>query len=577
MVKRFVCSVLWIGILLVSPVMPGQIQFSESAASLGCFNSSYGTGSLGGGVSFFDFDLDGWDDITLASEAGQPLRFFKNNNGFFTEVDLGINNTFETKTVQWVDFDNDGDYDFFVTAHLDHNILYENNGQMQFTDVTVAAGLFIEDHYSYGSSWGDYNNDGLLDVFVVTHREISAGYYNLLYKNNGDGTFTDVSAAAGILLDTYLSFCSAFMDYDKDGWQDIYVANDRDPVNHMYHNNGDGTFTEVGLATGTNFSVDAMSTTIDDPNNDGWLDIYVTNTGAGNLFLENNGDGTFTDLAHMNGTLMESVAWGAVFLDGENNGLKDLYVSAMIDDPLVGLTSAYYKNDGSGDFFIPTGVGLYDDHAVSFGNAIGDINNDGLPDIAVLNYAPNDMFLFKNESAPNNNWIKVNLQGVTSNRQGIGSWIEISVNGERQYNYTLCGEGYLGQNSSYEFFGIGAATTIDYIKVNWLSGIEDIIFDPQINSHITLVEGETLGIEENESTHHFTLYPNPSKGKVTINTSEALVGSTFWVTDMTGRTVFTSEINTQESTFDFDSIGSGIYVVTISGNGFTFSEKLVLE
>ena len=138
----------------------------------------------------------------------------------------------------------------------------------------------------------------------------------MLFRNNGDKTFTDVSIQAGILQDAYFSFCAAFFDYDKDGWQDIYVANDRAPLNQMYHNNGDGTFDEVGIATGTGVSVDAMSTTIDDANNDGHLDIYVTNTGAGNVFFENNGDGTFTDIAASNGTLMESVAWGAVFLDG---------------------------------------------------------------------------------------------------------------------------------------------------------------------------------------------------------------------------------------------------------------------
>jgi hypothetical protein len=577
MISRAIISVLPFGILLLSFGMFGQIQFSESAGSLGCVNSSYGSGSLGGGVSFFDFDQDGWDDLTLSSEDGQPLRFFKNDNGFFTEIDLGITNTYETKTAQWVDFDNDGDYDLFVTAHLDHNILYENNGQMQFTDITVASGLFIENHLTYGSSWGDYNNDGWLDVFIASHREISAGYHNMLYKNNGNGTFTDVSADAGILLDTYTSFCSSFFDYDKDGWQDIYVANDRSPVNHMYHNNGDGTFTEVGASTGTNFSIDAMSTTIDDPNNDGWLDIYVTNTGAGNLFLENNGDGTFTDLGHMNGTLMESVAWGAVFLDGENKGFKDLYVSAMIADPNVGLTSAYYLSDGTGLYSIPSGIGFDDDHAVSFGNAIGDINNDGLPDIAVINYAPNEMFLFKNESTPANNWIKVKLEGVTSNRQGIGSWIEISINGEKQYNYTLCGEGYLGQNSSYEFFGIGAATTIDYIKVNWLSGIEDTIFDPEINSHLSITEGETLEIEEHSLNSPFKMYPNPSNGSVTFNVSEILIGSELWLSDLMGRVLLTSEITAQESTFSFDALASGIYVVTLSGDGTRFSEKLILK
>lgn len=568
--------VLVLSVLFVTKVK-AQIQFSEEANSLGCGDSTYGTGSLGGGVAFFDFDQDGWDDLTLATGEGLPIRFFKNDNGFFTEVDLGIDNTFETKTVQWVDFDNDGDYDFFVTANLEHNQLYENDGQMQFTNITVAAGLFVEDHFTFGSSWGDYNNDGLLDVFVISHLEIFDGNSSLLYKNNGDGTFTEVSQEAGILQDSFLSFCAAFFDYDKDGWQDIYVANDRDPVNHMYHNNGDGTFTETGFATGTDFSIDAMSTTIDDANNDGWLDIYVANTGAGNLFLENNGDGTFTDKAHLNGTLMESVAWGAVFLDGENNGFKDLYVSAMVDDPLVALTSAYYKYDGVGLYSIPTGVGLYDDHAVSFGNAIGDINSDGFPDIAVINYDPNEMFLYQNESAPTNNWLKVKLEGVISNRQGIGSWIEISVNGERQYNYTLCGEGYLGQNSAYEFFGIGAATEIDYVKVSWLSGTEDLILNPSINSQMTIVEGSTLSVEDHLKRPQLNLYPNPSDGIVNVQIGEALLGSTLQLIDISGRSLFSSELNSEETALNLDNFSAGVYFVTVQNRGAIYSEKLILN
>ncbi|MBL4662759.1 MAG: VCBS repeat-containing protein, partial [Flavobacteriaceae bacterium] len=199
MIGRIKSSLFFIVTVLLVFNLHAQIQFSEDANSLGCGDSTYGTGSLGGGVSFFDFDQDGWDDLTLSSGAGLPIRFFKNNGGFFTEVDLGINNTFETKTVQWVDFDNDGDYDFFVTANLNYNQLYENDGQMQFTDITLASGLYIEGHFTYGSSWGDYNNDGLLDVFVISHREIFEGYSNLLYMNNGDSTFTEVSQSAGIL------------------------------------------------------------------------------------------------------------------------------------------------------------------------------------------------------------------------------------------------------------------------------------------------------------------------------------------------------------------------------------------
>ena len=151
-------------------------------------------------------------------------------------------------------------------------------------------------------------------------------------------------------------------------------------------------------------------------------------------------------------------------------------------------------------------TGFENDTAQSFSNAIGDINNDGYPDIAVLNYEPDNIFLWKNITNQNNNWLKVKLEGIDSNRQGIGSWIEISINGNKQYNYTLCGEGFLGQNSAYEFFGLGAANSIDYIKVSWLSGQVDVIQTPPINSHITIIEGGELGINENHDFHLFLIH-----------------------------------------------------------------------
>jgi hypothetical protein len=557
--------------------MQAQVLFSEEASSLGLSNTSYGGGTFGGGISFFDFNNDGWDDLTITSEEGQPIRFYQNNNGQFVQVDFGINETLENKTAQWVDFDNDGDYDLFTTSIHEDNRLYENDGMMQFTNITFEAGLQIINNWSFGSSWGDYNNDGLLDLFLSSHRGPDSGYSNKLFRNNGNGTFTDVSVQAGILQDGFYSFCAAFFDFNKDGWQDIYVANDRTPVNHLYRNNGDGTFTEIGNASGTGVSMEAMSTAIDDANNDGYLDIYVTNTAEGNAFFKNNFNGTFTDLAPSNGTLMESYAWGAVFVDGDNRGIKDLYVSALIDDPMIGLTSAYYYNDGAGNYTIPSGIGFDNDNAESYANAIGDINNDGYPDIAVLNYAPHDIFLYKNVSTSNNNWIKVKLEGNQSNRQGVGSWIEVSVNGESQYNYTLCGEGYLGQNSPYEFFGIGAATEIDYVKVTWLSGNVDLITNPAINTQITVVEGSSLATTDVIEATSFQMFPNPATDIVSFDFSSEMLGSKLIIHDANGSLLNELVMEETELKLDISSYASGVYFVTLESDRKVYTKKLLIK
>jgi hypothetical protein len=571
------CQKIIFCILLSITSVQSQVLFSEEASSLGCANTSYGTGVYGGGISFFDFDKDGWDDLTISSDEGLPVRFYRNVNGQFVLVDLGINDLQENQTVQWVDFDNDGDYDLFTTSVHDDNRLYENDGQMQFTNITFEAGLQIINNWSFGSSWGDYNNDGWLDLFLTSHRGPGSGFSNKLFRNNGNGTFTDVSVQAGILQDGFYTFCAAFFDYNKDGWQDIYVASDHAPVNHLYHNNGNGTFTEIGGSSGTGISIDAMSTTIDDANGDGYLDIYVTNTSSGNVFFENNTNGTFSDIAPVNGTLMQSWSWGAVFLDGSNNGFKDLYVSSWEVDPGVSLTSAYYYNDGSGNYTIPSGSGLYNDHAESFGNAIGDINNDGYPDIAVLNQEPHDIFLYKNLSASNNNWIKVKLEGVESNRQGIGSWIEVSVNGESQYNYTLCGEGYLGQNSAYEFFGIGDATEIDYVKVTWLSGTVDIVENPAINSHIIITEGFGLGTQENDPFTTFSMSPNPASDILGIFVSPEMIGSQLKIHNVNGSLIHETVVENTYLEINLPEYASGVYFVTLENNKRSHTKKLLIN
>lgn len=332
-----------------------QSNFVDRATDLG-IGVSCGDVPIGNGICFYDYNGDGWDDITLATQAGEPIRFFKNVNGVFQEEILNIpENTSQMKQINWVDYDNDGHLDVFVTSNISGNKLYRNDGSFNFSDETSEAQLPTTNIFTYGASWGDYNNDGYLDVFL-SNRDAALIVPNYLYRNNGNGTFTNVSETAGIINTGNLSFCSAFFDFNNDGFQDIYVSKDRiENKNILYKNNGDGTFTDVSESSNTDLYIDAMSVTIDDYNNDGWLDIYVTNTQNGNVFLRNNADETFTNVAVTNGTTFNSIAWGAVFLDAENDSDLDLYVSGLLDgsNPSF-LSAAFYENDANGNFTIPS-------------------------------------------------------------------------------------------------------------------------------------------------------------------------------------------------------------------------------
>ncbi len=500
--------------------LQGQINFVDQAGTLGIANSC-GDTPMGGGISFYDYNMDGWDDITLPSEAGLPLRFFKNTNGSFTEEFLNFpSNIAQLKQVNWVDIDNDGDKDLYATSNVSGNILYLNDGNMNFTDNTINAQLPTENMFTYGAAWGDYNNDGYLDVFL-SNRDVNGSIPNYLYRNNGNGTFTDVSNSSGISTNSSLSLCSSFLDFNNDGWQDIYVSNDRfQNLNVLYKNNGDGTFSDVSASSNTDLSIDAMSVTVEDYNNDGWLDIYVTNTAGGNVFLKNNGNETFSNVAITNGTLFNSIGWGAVFLDAENDMDLDLYVSGLLDGSNSNyLSAAFYENDGMGQFSIPN-TGFNNDNRESYSNAIGDIDNDGLPDIIVSNADDENIFVWKNETPSTNNWLKVKLEGVVSNRDGIGSFIEISINGEKQYRYTVCGEGYLGQNSGTEHFGLASNAKVDYLKITWLSGIEDTYYNVLTNQVLNLTEGSTtLSVSSTNSDNGIYMYPNPVSKKIFFRTT----------------------------------------------------------
>jgi len=584
--------------LTLAYIGQAQISFEESAATMGV-DETYGLSNLGGGVSFHDFDGDGWDDITYATSKNKEILFYKNTGGSFEQVDLGIENLYETKQVLWVDYDNDGDKDLFVTSITGFNKFYENDGNMKFTDISASCGLFTENLYTYGATFGDIDNDGDLDLYIVNRDVTTLNQYNYLYVNN-DGLFTDITVSAGLDLGNDLSFCASFFDYDNDGDQDIYVSNDKySKINRLYRNNGDLTFEDVSITSGAGMAIDAMSTTIGDYNGDGWWDIYVTNTYEGNYHLRNNADGTFTNVAAEIGTTMYSIGWGAVFLDVDNDTDLDLYVS---DGTMALSPSVLYENE-NGLYTIPENIGFGFDTRQSYGNAIGDIDNNGLPDILVMNDTF-DNYLWRNNTANSNNWIKVKLIGSISNRDGIGSTIEVFSNGKSQYRYTLCGEGYLGQNSGYEFFGLSEATSIDYIKVSWLSGIVDTITEVGVNRSLTLLEGsgimeeqiaESGETEQNPeeaeeeqgdndvnaaefecSASELLVFPNPSEsGYFSFCTDFNGLAYTVDIFDLKGRRVGSQAITAAEPTLNLSYLESGMYLARFEANNRVFFKKIL--
>ena len=461
------------------------------------FNQITLSGTLFGcGLSCFDVNHDGWDDLTIGGK-NTNIRLLINQDGIFVPQNLGLYFPYEVKGLVWADYDNDGDEDLAVSL-LNHGVkLYRNNGSLGLTDVSSSAGIVQEATENWGLSWGDVNNDGYLDLYIckyANHLQGQSSYArkNHLYLNNGNGTFTDITLSAGLDDGIKLSFQALFIDYNSDGFQDIYVINDKIYPNSLYQNNGDLSFTEVGLATNANITIDAMSASPGDWNNDLLEDIYITNTAGGNALLVANETNSYMNHAPALGVQVFHECWGANWLDGDNDGDMDLYVGSS--SGINGGNPNHYFENNNGEMNERCINEEFPDAPITHASGIFDLNNDGFVDLVNHNASPSNFSIWQN-AGNENHFIKIGLQGVLSNRNGIGTQLDIFSGGVQQRRRTYCGESYLTQNSQYEIVGLDTCSSIDSLKIHWLSGVDEVYYELEVDSFYRFKEGESFKLK----------------------------------------------------------------------------------
>lgn len=443
-------------------------------------------GEYGAGVSFYDVNHDGWDDLTVCNN-GTDIWLFLNNQGTFDPPISIIENTDEAKHVTWADFDNDGDADLFLSTYNAPFRLFENDGNLNLTDISSEAGLPSTYDLTFGHCWGDYNRDGFIDLYVCNYN--GALVPNYLFMNNGDGTFTDLTQELNVGDGTCHSFQPAFLDINNDLWPDLFIVNDRENCRNTLFLNEQGNFIDTTEDAGLDDYIFAMNNTAADFDHDGDLDIYITNNPFGNRFKRNNGDGTFSEIASQLGLSVFDHSWSAQWVDINNDTWEDLHVCVS---PFWGQPgqNRFFMNNGDTFDDITYAAGLINDENWSHSSATGDFNNDGFPDLFVVNDIPDWSQLFM--SVPNeNNFIKVLLTGTVSNRDGIGTWIDVFAGDVHQRKFTQCGEGYLSQNARSEIFGLGQTENIDSLMISWPSGIIDTWYDLGVNGLFEFVEGSS--------------------------------------------------------------------------------------
>jgi len=501
--------------------------------------------SMCGGIAVFDYDNDGWMDIFLVNgstledmRAGKchPSKLYRNNHdGTFTDVTAksGLGHCGWGFGAAVGDYDNDGWEDLYIT-YLDGAVLYHNNGNGTFTDVTSRANVGNSGHWGTSAAFGDYDNDGYLDLYVANYVDLDLGHLpefgkgpfceyrgipvscgprglkggrDRLYHNNGNGTFTDVTEKLNIDSGNYYGLGVLWLDYDLDGCLDLYIADDSSP-SLLYHNDCKGGFTEVGSEVGVAYSADGreqagMGIDSADYDNDGWPDIVKTNFSddANNLY-HNDHNGQFTDMAGATGFGSVSIpflGFGVKFLDFDNDGWKDIFVAnghvnPQVDQHSFGVIYAERPllfHNLRGQRFDEIGMdagSAMTRRYIARGAATADFLNSGAEDvlITVLNGSP---VLLRNQTQKRGHWLRIKTVGTRSNRDGFGARVELKAGGITQNAEVRANSSFESASDPRPHFGLGSATRVESIVVHWPSGKVDRLEGEAADQELVIEEG----------------------------------------------------------------------------------------